>query len=187
MPLPPAGPREEMHGRNIDIRGYRRPDGLYDIEGHLTDIKTSTFTPSFSKRTVPPGEPVHDMWIRLVVDIDLLIHDAEAIIDLHPYHQCHEAAGAIKAVIGLSIGPGWQGNVNKRLARNDNCTHLRELLIPMASGAYQALAQLRSDRNNRVDADGRPLKIGTCYTYGADKDQVLIRWPAFYTGSKTSL
>ena len=45
MPLPPSGPREEMHARNIDIRGYKRPDGLYDVEGHLTDIKTSTFTP----------------------------------------------------------------------------------------------------------------------------------------------
>lgn len=184
MPLPPSGPREEMHCRNIEMRGYRRNDGLFEIEGHLTDVKTSTFTPGYSERTVPPGEPVHDMWIRLVVDIDLHIHDALACIDLHPYRQCHEAADALKGIIGLNIGPGWQANINKHLDRSRNCTHLRELLIPMASAAHQALAQLRQGLNERVDAHGKPVKIGTCYAYGQDKYQVMLRWPAFYTGPK---
>jgi len=29
-----------MHRRQIDCRGYRREDGLWNIEAHLTDVKS---------------------------------------------------------------------------------------------------------------------------------------------------
>ncbi len=38
MPLsPPAASREHIHTRVVECRGYRRDDGLWDIEGHITD------------------------------------------------------------------------------------------------------------------------------------------------------
>lgn len=40
MPLSPPEPREHIHSRDIILRGYRREDGLWDIEAHLTDTKT---------------------------------------------------------------------------------------------------------------------------------------------------
>jgi Protein of unknown function (DUF2889) len=40
MPLTPPRPREAIHGRSIEIDGFRRDDGLYDIEAHLTDTKS---------------------------------------------------------------------------------------------------------------------------------------------------
>ena len=40
MPLSPPEARERLHTRSIEINGYRRSDGLYDIEAHLTDTKT---------------------------------------------------------------------------------------------------------------------------------------------------
>ena len=43
MPLSPPAPREPIHTRAIDLRGYRREDGLWDIEGHLTDVKCYDF------------------------------------------------------------------------------------------------------------------------------------------------
>ena len=39
MPLSPAAPREHIHTRTVTCRGYRRKDGLWDIEGHLVDVK----------------------------------------------------------------------------------------------------------------------------------------------------
>lgn len=29
--------REELHFRRIDMRGYRRSDDLYEVEGRVTD------------------------------------------------------------------------------------------------------------------------------------------------------
>ena len=44
MPLPPSVPRDELHLRRIELRGYRRADGLYDIEAHMVDTKTRELT-----------------------------------------------------------------------------------------------------------------------------------------------
>ncbi len=64
MSLPPPLPRDELHLRRMEMRGYRRHDGLYDIEAHLTDTKTTPL--ERSEGTVPAGMPLHDMWLRLV-------------------------------------------------------------------------------------------------------------------------
>jgi hypothetical protein len=55
LPLPPPLPRDELHMRRIEMRGYRRHDGLYDIEARITDTKTSTL--ALSEKTVPAGAP----------------------------------------------------------------------------------------------------------------------------------
>ena len=39
MPLSPPAARDPLHTRRIEINGYRRADGLFDIEGRLTDTK----------------------------------------------------------------------------------------------------------------------------------------------------
>jgi hypothetical protein len=43
MPLSAPADREPLHACDLIMRGYRRADGLYDIEGHLTDTKTAGF------------------------------------------------------------------------------------------------------------------------------------------------
>ena len=80
MSLSPPSPREPVHHRRIDCRGYRRADGLWDIEGHLTDTKSYPFTNSF-RGEVAPGEPIHDMWLRLTVDDEFTVIRAEAATD----------------------------------------------------------------------------------------------------------
>ena len=59
--------REPIHTRAIECRSFRRSDGLWDIEGHLTDVKAYPFSNEF-RGEIKPGEPLHDMWIRLTVD-----------------------------------------------------------------------------------------------------------------------
>jgi len=65
MPLSSPAPRKLMHTRAIECRGYEREDGLWDIEAHLTDTKTTPHTRREGGRERRPGEPVHDMWIRV--------------------------------------------------------------------------------------------------------------------------
>jgi len=102
MPLSEPAAREHIHTRSVSCTGYRRSDGLWDIEGHLTDVKTYTFSNS-ERGDVLPGEPVHEMWIRLTVDDDLHIHDVEATTEFSPFGICKEIAPNFKRLIGVSI------------------------------------------------------------------------------------
>ena len=59
------------------ITAYARSDGLWDIEGHLTDAWTRPVPRAGG--LLPPGEPMHSMRLRLTVDAsaNLLIDAAE--------------------------------------------------------------------------------------------------------------
>src|ERR1700722_19714834 len=67
MPLSPPQERELLHSRDIVLRGYRRTDGLYDIEAKLTDSK-SYGTANRDRNYIEAGAPIHGMWLRLTVD-----------------------------------------------------------------------------------------------------------------------
>ncbi len=134
MPLPLSAERELLHIRKIDLRGYRRTDGLYDIEGRVTDTKEHPFRRPATDEDVPPGTPLHDMWIRLVVDEDLVIHDIVAVTDASPHAVCPEATATLKQIKGARIGAGWTRFVKERLGGRRSCTHLMELLMPTRHG-----------------------------------------------------
>ena len=53
-----AEPRDLLHSRDIILRGYRRADGLYDIEAQLTDTK-SYGSANRDRGYIQAGEPVH--------------------------------------------------------------------------------------------------------------------------------
>lgn len=182
MPLPPAAPRSDVHGRVVECRGYRRDDGLWDIEGHLIDRKASPLAVPHG-RLVAAGEPVHEMWVRLTVDDDLLVHDVVAVTDHAPYPACPSAADALSTLRGLRIAAGWTAAVRRRLAGRVGCTHLTELLGPVATTAYQTLAELRLARPDERDDRGRPVRIDSCRAYAGDGDLVRRRWPEHFTGS----
>src|SRR5258708_33648329 len=104
--LPPSVPRDELHLRRIELQGYRRVDGLFDVEARMIDTKTHELTLG-SGRIVPPGEPVHDMSIRLVVDEDLNVIDVVASTDASPFGICPEATATLQSMKGVRIGAGW--------------------------------------------------------------------------------
>ena len=60
--------RELTHTRRVRFEGYKRADGLWDIEGRLTDVKNHDFTLQTGVRRA--GLPVHDMWVRLTIDTE---------------------------------------------------------------------------------------------------------------------
>lgn len=183
-PLPfaddPAIAREEVHFRRIDMRGYRRSDGLYDVEGRVTDRKASDFTPANGDRFFPAGEPVHDMGVRLTFDERFVVHDVQAFTLAAPYPICPEATRAMQSIKGLRMTSGWSSEVRNRLGGARGCTHLMELLMPMATTAHQTLGGWRPGQPEKVDANGRPLKIDSCYAYGADRELVQHRWPLYF-------
>ncbi|MFO1309099.1 MAG: DUF2889 domain-containing protein [Burkholderiales bacterium] len=179
MPLPASVEREELHCRTLEMRGYRRIDGDYEIEGRVTDVKTHSIQPRGRDTPMPAGVPIHDMSVRLVVDEFLVVKDVVAVIDGHPFPDCAHAAGSLAALKGARIAAGWTSRV-KSLLGKESCTHLVEILIPMATAAYQTLAEVRFERGDEVDASGKPVRIDSCYAYSDARDLVRGRWPAFH-------
>ena len=176
----PAITREEAHFRRIDMRGYRRSDGLFEVEGRVTDRKTADFTPVSGGRPVPAGEPIHDMGVRLVFDDRFVVHDVQTFTNAAPYPVCPEGGRALQSIKGLRMASGWSREVRSRLGGAQSCTHLMELLIPMATTAVQTIGGNRGDRPEPVDATGRPLKIDSCYAYAAERELVRMRWPQYH-------
>lgn len=179
FPEPPVA-REELHFRRIDMRGFSRADGLYEIEGWLVDRKPHDFAPNNGSRPVAANEPIHDMGVRLVFDQNLVIHDVVTFTASSPYRQCPEGGAELQTLKGLSMGSGWAKEVRNRLSGARACTHLMEILIPMATTAFQSLTMYRLGQPERLNAEGRPLKINSCYAYGAQRELVRNRYPQYY-------
>lgn len=134
--LSPPVPREEVHNRRIAVNGFVRQDGLYDIEAELTDHKTYAF-PSDFRGAVTPDMPVHHMKVRITITPDFEITAAEAITIAGPYEVCPTANDVFDKLVGLTIGPGWRRRVAAAIAGRHGCTHITELMGPVATIAYQ--------------------------------------------------
>ena len=76
VPLSPPAARSHLHDRRAVFRGYRRGDGLWDIEAELHDSKTQDFVLPGEGRWAA-AEPIHGMAIRLTVDDDTVVHAIE--------------------------------------------------------------------------------------------------------------
>lgn len=190
MPLSEPADRTPVHTRRVTCRGFRRTDGLWDIEGHLVDTKTYRFA-SLDRGEVGPGEPIHEMWLRLTVDDDFTVRAVEAVTDASPFTICGEVAPNFQRLVGLGIGAGWRRAVRERLGGTEGCTHLVELLGPMATTAFQTMFPILSRERAGGGGDGmtnetpdgsRPKLLDSCHAFASDGPVVARRWPAFYSG-----
>jgi hypothetical protein len=182
MPLSAPADRELLHNRDILMRGYRRADGLYDIEAHLTDTKSYAFE-NQDRGTIRPGEALHGMWVRLTVGEDMVIRACEAVSDFTPYRICPEVTPNFAALAGVSVGPGFNRAVKERLGGALGCTHLREVLAQMATVAFQTIGPMRwrkaAEARAAAIARGeapppakRVLPINSCYAYAEGSEVV---------------
>ena len=182
MPLSPPEPRTHHHTRRIEIRGYERDDALWDIEGHLTDTKSSGFE-NRDRGWIAADEPIHEMWLRLTIDDSFMIHRAEAATDHGPYRICGDITPNFVELKGIRIGPGWRRQALKRVGGTRGCTHLVELLGPMATAAYQTLwPALERRRREPVNARENTALVNSCHAYASDSEIVKRNWPEAYTG-----
>ena len=189
MPLPAPTPREKLHNRSIVCEGFRRADGLWDIEACMIDTKTYAYH-NRDRGEVKAGEPVHEMWLRLTLDLDMTIIQAHAEMEYSPFNLCRGARGVMKELEGLQIKSGWLRQARARIGRRESCTHLFELLGPLSTTAYQtmhtALEKRRTGGAPRPGAPDakreRPRIIDQCYSLASDSPIVKLEWPEFYTG-----
>ncbi len=191
MPLSEPSPREHIHTRDIECRGFRRSDGLWDVEAHMTDVKSYAFTTEERGR-LDPGDPIHEMWMRLTVNDEMVMQAVEVATDKSPYLSCGDIVGNFQRIVGLRIGPGWTRAVKERLGGVQGCTHLVELLGPIATTAFQTIFPiLAREKARKAKDDGlppqepgqpRPVLINTCHIFASDGEVVKRQWPDHYTG-----
>jgi hypothetical protein len=196
MPLSPPVGRQHLHTRRVTCQGFFRNDGLWDIEGRITDTKTYEHANEW-RGPLKPGDFVHDMSIRLTLDHKLTIVDAEAVTDKSPYPICGDVAPDFKKLVGLRIGGGFHREVRARLGGVHGCTHIVELLGPVATTAFQTVSSRKARelnqayvaRTRQASTDDRepkpqrkPHMIDNCHAWASD-GPVVKRWvPDFYTG-----
>ncbi len=183
MPLTRPVARKLSHNRVIDCRGYERDDGLWDIEGHLTDTKAYTWFNRTGSPDLPAGFPAHDMWIRLTIDLDMMIHECVAATDNSPYRLCGDITPRFEKLKGHRISAGWTRGLNAIIGRSHGCTHLWELLGRIAAVAYQTTNDARQAKRKHVPGE-TPRTFNTCHMYTPESDETLRRWPELYTGPK---
>ena len=149
---------------------------------HLTDTKTVPFVRTHGE-VRQPGDPLHDHWLRLTIESDMVIHDVVAAIDQGPQFHCGEIIPNFKSLIGLKIGAGWRKDISTRVGGVKGCTHLVELLGPLGTTAFHASGKTREKFDTGVMAK-KPIQLNSCHVYKDDGALVLKRWPTFYAGPR---
>ncbi|MBL8670194.1 MAG: DUF2889 domain-containing protein [Alphaproteobacteria bacterium] len=185
MPLSPPADRKLSHIRRIESWGYERADGLFDIEGVLHDSKTYGFDNQWRGR-VEPGQPVHEMWVRMTVDEDYVIRDMEATSDATPFQMCGGIAPDYKKLIGLPLARDFKRQMRKHVGSTHGCTHLSELIGRLATVAFQTIGSIKTRRmreaGKKPDPSYRPAWIDTCHAWATDSPVLQQHYPQFYTG-----
>lgn len=189
MPLSPPAPRVARQHRQIRTEGFLRDDGLWDIEGHLLDLKEyPTDNPYLG--VVPPGEPIHSMHVRLTIDERGRIHAVEVAIDAHPFPPCPQAVPNFQRLVGETIGRGFTERLHALVGRTEGCTHTVWLIQCCAITAIHSLAGrlgwgMKGEAITvfgRADAGRRPPLVDSCYAYAAHREVVRDFFPEHHSG-----
>ncbi len=197
MPLSEPVSRKPIHQRLIDCKGYEREDGLFDIEGRLTDTKSYGFDTTLRGR-LEPGDYIHDMKMRITIDDTFMIVDMEAVTDHHPYPNCGDITPNYKALIGQRIVSGFTKATENAVGTSKGCTHHTGLLRDLATVAFQTVGPLLAKRSSNKDNEkaetniavkdvtksifkGRkPPMVDGCHALASDNENVKQFFPKWY-------
>ena len=176
--------KELVHTRQITCNGYRRGDGLWEIEAIVADTKGQSSVPFNSRPDVQPGETIHHFSLRVVIDDDYQIRDVVPATLAAPWPVCSEIANDYRKLIGLRIGPGFTRAVRDLLGGPLGCTHLTDLLGQVGNTYMQASWPDRVARQRLTGDDPRQWPdtrtlsfVGGCYAWRKDGEAVAAEYP----------
>ena len=199
MPLSPPVPRVLRHTRTIQVDAYARDDGLWDLDARISDVKTRDIMLASGMRA--GGTPVHDLKLRVTINRELVIMDAEASSDSVPYPgYCDTIAPAYKRLIGLSLTNHFRLRLKDRLSGVLGCTHLTELSLILPTAAIQAYANeviktgdgvdsIESDADCDADPGAtreRPFQLDGCHALRIDGPAVATYYPRWFVKERAS-
>lgn len=187
MMVTDAESRELFHTRRVEAAGYRRSDKLWDIEGSINDTKSYDY--DTREKVLKAGRPLHQMFVRLVVDDNFRILAIEARTDDAPFRSCPACNAKYDLLVGLNLLNGFKKKSRELIPLNESCTHINDLLGVMATTAIQTIAGwLESVNPTRKDGGSyessvkfNPTRVvDTCHGMRSDGAHVRINFPDHY-------
>jgi hypothetical protein len=180
MTLPTAASaRTLQHRRSIDIKVYARGDGLWEVDAHLTDIRTREALLPSGRRAA--GEPIHEMLLRLVIDERFNIVESGAETRAMPYEgMCDNYGAAYASLLGLNLMRRFRQGVQQRLGGVLGCTHITELTQTLPTAVVQAFAGIVIDTRGEAESAKQPFQIDRCHALRADGEVVRLHYPRWY-------
>ncbi len=181
MPLsPPVSRRALKHTRTLKVEAYARDDNLWDIEAQITDIKTRVVPLASGARAA--GMPIHDLKLRLTINVSLDILAVEAVSDAVPYPgYCDTISPAYQAMVGLNLMRNFRRQLTLRLGGTGGCTHLTELAQILPTAAIQALSgeviDTRDGSSAADDQQSQPFQLDRCHALRTDGAAVALYYP----------
>lgn len=184
MPLPSSDPSRQLrHRRAIRVDAFARGDGLWEVDVHISDVKTRETRSPAGVRAA--GEPIHDLLLRLVVDtqFNIIESGAESLSTPYPGH-CEQHGDAYGQLAGMNLLRGFKRGVREKLGGTAGCTHLTELADVLPTAVIQAFAG--EVINTQGDGDTAPFQLDRCHALKTDGEVVRLHYPRWFRQVNTS-
>jgi hypothetical protein len=176
----------------MEVQVFARPDGLWEVDALLADTKSRDLQLPSGLR--PAGTPVHEMWLRLVIDthMDILEAGSESrwmpyagICDVHGQAGGAEPGDAYSRLVGLNLRQGFRQALRERLGGAQGCTHLTELAQVLPTAVIQAFAGEVIDVTEGTPATGPgpdqpPFQIDRCHALKRSGEVVRLHYPRWF-------
>ena len=172
----PRAERKRMHLRRVDFQGFKRADGLWEIEARLVDTKDQDFPLSSGLRR--PGEAIHDISVRIVFDGEMNVLDVEAGIDAAPYMgYCNVEVPDYSRIVGLNLFKGFPKAVRELFGGAQGCAHITELVMQLPTAALQTLS---SEMAGKDYSEHPPFHLDRCHALVFNSEAVRRYYPRWY-------
>jgi hypothetical protein len=162
--------RRKIHCRNIKVSTYETDTEDLIVEGILKDdLLISHYDSSGAK--CPPNT-VHHMVVRILIGTaSFQIDDIEVEMPAFPHKGCDETAKSLDQIKGMKIAPGFTDKVKNMLGGTRSCSHLKTLVLSMASAAVQGfwvhMTKERGSGGKTPDLMHRYV-VDTCWVWRKD-------------------
>ncbi len=183
MPLSePTVSRERVHTRRIVVEGFRRSDGLLELEAMLEDVKDVDYPLASGVRR--KGDPVHRMRVRITIDAAFNVLAAEACSDWVPYPgSCDTIGPAYQRLVGLNLVRGFRRSVGEMFADVRGCSHLTEMLLSLPTAAIQTFATFKRDNEETGE---KPFQLDRCHALETSSETVRRYYPKWHVKQSVS-
>jgi hypothetical protein len=184
MSLPAAAPQRQLkHRRQIDVQVFARGDGLWEVDATLSDVKTRVAQMADGPR--PPGTPIHDMLLRLVVNQRLDIVEAGSETRWMPYAgHCDEHGDAYARLVGLNLLDKFRERLRERVGGVLGCTHITELAQVLPTAVVQAFAGEVIDTRGTAEGAAKPFQLDRCHALRSGGEVVRLHYPRWHSTAR---
>jgi hypothetical protein len=160
----------KIHTRNIQISTYETDTEKLIVEGILKDNLLISHFDTSGEKHLP--NTVHHMVVRILIGTtSFKIVDIEVEMPVFPHKDCGETKKSLDKIIGMRIAPGFTEKVKNMLGGTNSCSHLKTLVLSMASAAVQGFWVHRTKEPKTDDSTPDLMNsyvIDTCWVWRKD-------------------